>query len=60
VLKIQEEENSKPKAKVVTPVEEYEYISYNCSACTFANTDKPGKICSICGTPAPESAKVLK
>jgi rRNA maturation endonuclease Nob1 len=50
----------KVKPKVLEPVNEYEYVAYNCSACTFANADKPGKTCQICGTAAPESAKILK
>lgn len=60
ILKIQEEESKKVKPKVTEHQKEYEYISYNCSACTFANTEKPGKSCIICGTAAPETAKILK
>lgn len=60
MLQIQAEEASKPKAKIVEPVEEYEYIAYNCPSCTFLNNENPGKNCTICGSPAPETAKVLK
>lgn len=59
-MKIQEEESLKVKPKTQETEKVYEYISYNCSACTFANNENPGKACTICGTAAPESARILK
>lgn len=61
VFQIQTEEAKKlPVPKQIEQIEEFEYVPYSCEACTFLNAEKPGKSCSICGTAAPESAKVIK
>ena len=35
-----------------------QYKVFECTACTFLNTT-PGPVCTICGSQAPESAKVM-
>ena len=59
VLKLQA---ALPPAKIEQtpePTEDVSWKAYSCTVCTFNNFESPAKMCVVCGSEAPESAKIV-
>lgn len=51
-----------PPAKIEPtpePTEDVTWKAYSCGVCTFNNFENPAKMCVVCGSEAPESAKIV-
>jgi len=59
VLKLQA---ALPPAKIEQtpePTEDVTWKAYSCAICTFNNFESPAKMCVVCGSEAPDSAKIV-
>jgi len=53
---LSEEQEKKKLTQPQKVVEKIEYNSYTCLVCTLINSENPGPECSVCGSPAPQTA----
>ena len=59
VLKLQATLPPAKIEKLPEPTEEVTWKAYSCKVCTFNNFENPAKMCVVCGSDAPESAKIV-